>query len=95
MDNVLPFPQRDDEYPWTGLKDVLEEQAKKLSDGLPESAPAAITARMKVDALRWVERAGEISPGICPLERARLLTFLSEVIVDRLMVEMERERERA
>lgn len=93
MGDVLPFPQRDEEYPWTTVKDVIEAVVKR-SEGLPESAPGAVAQRMKTDALRWIDRTVEISPGIGPLERARLLTFLSEVIVSRIMVETEFERER-
>jgi hypothetical protein len=93
MGDVLPFPQRDEEYPWATVKDVIEAVVKR-SEGLPESAPGAVAQRMKVDALRWIDHAVEISSGIGPLERARLLTFLSEVIASRITAEMEFERER-
>lgn len=74
---------------------MLEGQVKKLADGLPESAATTITARMKPDVLRMIDRAGEISPGIGPLEKERLTLLLSEVIVDRLFLEIDRARERA
>lgn len=90
-DNVLPFPKKPEDWPWPDVRDVIVAAVKR-SEGIPETAPEAIAARMKVDALRWIDLAGEISGGVGPLERARLLTFVSEVLVDRLLVEMDRER---
>jgi hypothetical protein len=92
MGDILSFPTKPEDWPWSVIRQVIEDQVKRSA---PEIAPEAVAARMKPDVLRWIDRAGEISSGVGPLERERLVTFLSEVIADRLLSEVERERERA
>ena len=88
MGDVLPFlkkPERGDEWPWPVLKEIIEGQA-----------PESVAARMKPDVLRWVERAQEVSSGICSEgTRDQLVLLVAEVLFDRINAETRFERERA
>jgi hypothetical protein len=91
MDNIPEFPKkpsRPEDWPWSGLKDVI---TGTLAGQLPES----VAERMKPDVLRMIDRAQEVSAGICSEEtRAQLVELVAEMFTDRLMAETRYERER-
>lgn len=96
-DNVHSFPKkvdRPEDWPWCRFRDMIQEQV--ASGELPEGAAEAVTARMKPDVLRWIDRTQEVSAGICSEEtRAQLVELVAEMLTDRLVVEMDFERRRA
>lgn len=96
MDNIPEFPKkpsRPEDWPWSMLRDMIEGQVK-LSDGLPEGAAEAVAARMKPGVLQMVDRARGITSG-CSMEiQDQLVELVAEMFADRLILEMEFERER-
>jgi hypothetical protein len=92
MGTILSSPEqpaRGDDPLWARLEGVIEAQVKR--DGrLPESAPGFIAQRMKVDALRWLDRVQDSSGET----QTALLELFAAALVDRVDAEMEFERER-
>jgi hypothetical protein len=88
MGDLLSFPkkpERPDDWPWSELRPIVESLVS-------ESA----AERMKGDTLRMIDRAQEVSSGICEEgTRAALVELVAEVLVDRIMAERKFERRQA